>query len=153
QFCGQKISQTDFARLATLIRETSETLVAKSKLETLPTFFEQVTAIALSYFCECGVNLAILEVGLGGRLDATNAVDRIVSVITAVDYDHEEILGHSIQEIAGEKAGIFVKDSQPIIGRQVYEEAYTVLKQRSYDAGELPIFVNQPTEISLENFG
>ncbi len=153
QTSGQKISPEDFARLATMIREVSETLVNEKKLETVPTFFEQVTAIALSYFCERGVGLAILEVGLGGRLDATNAVTRLVSVVTSIDYDHEDILGHSIEQIAGEKAGIFVKGAQPIIGRQVHKEALEVLNQRSYDIGEAPIFVNRPTEISLANFG
>src|SRR5207244_1190086 len=98
-----------FARLATLVRETSEALVSEGKLQNVPTFFEQVTAIAIAYFRECEPLLAILEVGLGGRLDATNAVDRIASVVTTIDFDHEDILGHSIEEIAGEKAGIFVK--------------------------------------------
>src|SRR5262249_13310728 len=142
QINGQKISQSDFARLATLIRAVSEVLVAEKKLATVPTFFEQVTAIALCYFSECAVELAILEVGLGGRLDATNAVKRIVSVITSIDYDHEDILGHSIDQIAGEKAGIIVNGSKPIIGRQRYKEAFDVLKQRCKDIGEKPIIVN-----------
>ena len=150
---GQKISQDDFARFSTMIREISESLVAEKRLETVPTYFEQVTAIALTYFAERAVELAILEVGLGGRLDATNAVEHIVSVITSIDYDHEDILGHSIEQIAGEKAGIIAKGAQPIIGRQLYEEALEVLKQRCTDMGEQPIIVNYPDGITLSNFG
>src|SRR5436853_6162552 len=68
---GQEISEADFARLATNVREGAEALVAEGRLASPPSFFEQVTAIALSYFAETGVELAILEVGLGGRLDST----------------------------------------------------------------------------------
>ena len=153
QVGGQNISQEDFARLGTMIREISESLVYEKKLQTVPTYFEQVTAIALSYFAERGIKLAILEVGLGGRLDATNAVTHIVSAITSIDYDHEEILGHSIEQIAGEKAGIIHPGTKPIIGRQAYQQALEVLKTRSYEMGEQPILVNRPMTLTLSNFG
>jgi len=81
-----------------------------------PTFFEVVTAMALSYFAEKKVDLVVLEVGLGGRLDATNVVEPVVSVITNVALDHQRLLGKSIQEIAGEKAGIVKRDGILVTG-------------------------------------
>lgn len=153
QVGGQTISQDDFARLGTMIRDVSESLVQEKKLQTVPTYFEQVTAIALCYFAECGIKLAILEVGLGGRLDATNAVKHIVSAITSIDYDHEEILGHTIEQIAGEKAGIIHTGTKPVIGRQAHQQAFEVLKHRSYEMGEKPILVNRPTSLTLSNIG
>jgi dihydrofolate synthase/folylpolyglutamate synthase len=78
-----------------------------------PTYFEMVTAMAFLYFRE-RVKFAVLEVGLGGRLDATNVVNQEVSVITSIGIDHREYLGNSIDEIAGEKAGI-MKDNEPVV--------------------------------------
>ncbi len=150
---GQMISREDFAKFATLIRATSEALVAEKILETVPTFFEQVTAIAISYFCEMRVELAVLEVGLGGRLDATNAAERIVSVVTAIDYDHQKILGETIEEIAFEKAAIIVEGAQPVIGRQAHEDAYDVLSKRCIQMKAAPVYVNPPTNIRMNNFG
>ncbi len=71
-----------------------------------PTFFEATTAIALDVFRDAGVNIGVLEVGLGGRLDATNAVDSLAAVVTAVDLDHQEYLGHTLEAIAVEKAAV-----------------------------------------------
>jgi dihydrofolate synthase/folylpolyglutamate synthase len=150
---GQNINREDFAKFATLIRTTSEALVAEKILETVPTFFEQVTAIAIAYFREVGVQLAILEVGLGGRLDATNAAERIISVITSIDYDHQKILGETIEEIAFEKAAIIQPGVQPIIGRQSHEEAYDVLSRRCIQIQAAPIYVNPPMNIRMNNFG
>ena len=76
------------------------------RLERHPTYFEMVTAIAFKYFAEQQIEIAVLEVGLGGRLDATNTVDPAVAVITNVDLDHQQYLGNSVREIAAEKAGI-----------------------------------------------
>ncbi len=151
--CGEQISQDDFSKFASLIRTTSEQLVAENGLANVPTFFEQVTAIALAYFREAQVELAILEVGLGGRLDATNAVDRMVSVITSIDFDHQETLGNSIEEIAAEKAAIIKIGAQAVIGKQRFKKAFDVLQQRCDDTGVFPVITNQPTDVSLINFG
>lgn len=78
------------------------------------TFFDFTTALAFEYFREKGVEVAVVEVGLGGRLDSTNVVEPLVSVITNVDLDHQEYLGNTIEEIAGEKAGI-IKDGVPVV--------------------------------------
>jgi dihydrofolate synthase/folylpolyglutamate synthase len=151
--CGLPISPDDFAKFATLIRVTSEKLVEENRLANVPTFFEQVTAIALTYFGETNVELAILEVGLGGRLDATNAVERIVSVITSIDFDHQAILGNSIEEIAAEKAAIIKGNVRAVIGRQVYPQALEVLQQRCAEVGVIAVFTGQPADVQFIDFG
>ncbi|QYO62382.1 bifunctional folylpolyglutamate synthase/dihydrofolate synthase [Leptolyngbya sp. 7M] len=116
---GADIGEDDFASLATLVRKTSERLLAEGTLTYTPTFFEQVTAIALVAFAKAGVELAILETGLGGRLDATTAANAEIAAITHIDFDHQEHLGDTIEEIADEKAAIIRADTQAvIIGRQ-----------------------------------
>jgi dihydrofolate synthase/folylpolyglutamate synthase len=84
----------------------AKTLVESGELPHMPSFFEMVTATAFCWFADEGVELAVLEVGLGGRLDATNSVEPLVSVITDIGIDHTEYLGNTLREIAGEKAGI-----------------------------------------------
>ncbi|HWP44439.1 MAG TPA: folylpolyglutamate synthase/dihydrofolate synthase family protein [Blastocatellia bacterium] len=150
---SSSISESDFARLATDVRAACEALVNDGSLPALPTFFEQVTAIALLYFRECKVEIAILEVGLGGRLDATNAVAPLVSVVTSIDYDHQAILGNSIEEIAQEKAGVIKAGSRAVIGRQHHEAATEVLMRRCLEMSVLPVFANQPAEISFNDYG
>ena len=78
------------------------------------TFFEVLTALGMVYFQEQGVDYAVFETGLGGRLDATNVVDPVVSIITAISMDHENILGHTIEQITAEKAGI-IKNGKPLL--------------------------------------
>jgi dihydrofolate synthase / folylpolyglutamate synthase len=93
------------------------------------TTFEITTAIAFRFFAENQVDVAVIEVGLGGRLDATNIVDPIISVITSLSYDHMNILGDTIEKIAAEKAGI-IKDNRPVvIAPQVYKQVYPVIEQ------------------------
>ncbi len=116
---GAEISEDDFARLATHVRETSEALLSDGRLAYRPTFFEQVTAIALLAFAEAKVELAILETGLGGRLDATTAAKAEIAAITQIDLDHQEYLGDTIEEIAAEKAAIILEQTEAVvIGRQ-----------------------------------
>lgn len=151
--CGGEIAEADFARLASTVRKASEALVTAGRLDAPPTFFEQVTAIALCYFKEREAKLAVLEVGLGGRLDATNAVDRIASVVTSIDFDHQNILGNTIEAIAGEKAGIIVPGARAVIGRQQHEAASEVLMRRCLETGVLPLFANQPHGIEATGLG
>ena len=110
---GSLISAEDFARLTQRVKDKVGELLnlqasdhAPGGLDRHPTYFELVTAISFSYFAERNVDIAVLEVGLGGRLDATNVVDPRVAIITNVDYDHEKYLGNRLEEIAREKAGI-----------------------------------------------
>lgn len=108
--------------------ETLEEL--KPYIESIPqlTTFEITTALALYFFAKRGVDVAVLEVGLGGRLDATNIVIPNVAVITSISYDHTYILGNSLSEIAAEKAGI-IKDSVPVVVAPQKEEVRLVISE------------------------
>lgn len=118
---GEEISEANFARHAAHIREISEKLVAGSQLETIPTFFEQMTAIAISAFAEAKIELAILETGLGGRYDSVTATRAEIAAITPIDFDHQEILGNSLAEIAAEKAAIIRADTKVVLAEQSEE--------------------------------
>ena len=100
------IENDDFARLFFRVSDTAEELLRMGGLPQLPSFFECLTALAFLYFADSGVDIAVLEVGMGGRLDATNVVDPLLSIITDISFDHMEWLGSTIAEIAREKAGI-----------------------------------------------
>ncbi len=101
-----EISDAEFASAFTRVDRAAEKLVGNGSLPHYPSFFELLTAVAFTYFAERDVQLAVLEVGLGGRLDATNSVEPIVSVITDIGFDHMDYLGNTLREIATEKAGI-----------------------------------------------
>jgi dihydrofolate synthase/folylpolyglutamate synthase len=107
---GADIADEDFGRIFFQVQQCAEGLKERSALPHLPSFFEILTAIAFVYFSEQKVDIAVLEVGLGGRLDATNTVDPLISVITDISLDHTEWLGSTIPEIAREKAGILRPD-------------------------------------------
>jgi len=126
---GEQVSEADFARFTAQVKETAEELAKQGKLETLPTFFEQVTAIALLAFREAKVNLAILETGLGGRLDSTTAAGAEIVAITQVAMDHEEYLGHTLAEIAAEKAAIIRPGVVAIIAPQIEESLEVIVRQ------------------------
>jgi len=103
---GTEISEDSFGMLASKVREAAEGLLAQGKIEALPTFFEHVTAIALLAFQEAKISLAILETGLGGRLDATTVAGAKTVGITPISLDHQEYLGETLAEIAFEKAAV-----------------------------------------------
>jgi dihydrofolate synthase/folylpolyglutamate synthase len=119
---GSLISAEDFARITQCVKQKADELLdpgASSHqpgLERHPTYFEMVTAIAFCYFAERNVEIAVLEAGLGGRLDATNVVEPRVAIITNVDYDHQKYLGNRLEEIAMEKAGIIKPRSSGRVG-------------------------------------
>ncbi|HSY99093.1 MAG TPA: folylpolyglutamate synthase/dihydrofolate synthase family protein [Terriglobales bacterium] len=103
---GSEISDDDFALLHDVVDRTAERLVEDGELPWHPSFFEMLTAIAFEYFAQNKVEIAVLEVGMGGRLDATNVIEPRVSVITDISLDHQKFLGNTVAEIAREKAGI-----------------------------------------------
>jgi len=103
---GAAIADDDFARLHDRTDRASQELVNKGELPWHPSFFEMITAIAFQHLAEVPVDIAVLEVGMGGRLDATNVVGPLVSVIADIALDHQQYLGNTIAEIAREKAGI-----------------------------------------------
>jgi dihydrofolate synthase/folylpolyglutamate synthase len=100
------ISDDDFARHFFCVDDTAQELVKQGALPQFPSFFEFLTALAFQYFAEANVDIAVLEVGLGGRLDATNVVAPVLSIVTDISLDHMEWLGSTISQIAREKAGI-----------------------------------------------
>lgn len=143
------IGADQFARLATRVRSASEELVLNGELERVPTFFEQVTAIALLAFAEAKVEVAILETGLGGRFDATTAAKAEIAVITRIDLDHQEYLGNTLEEIAAEKAGIIRPRSKVIIVDQS-AEAMNVINEFCLDNGVTPAVA---TDIGVRALG
>jgi len=103
---GEAIGDDDFARLHGEVDRVAERLVEKGELPWHPSFFEMMTAIGFACFAEQKIQIAALEVGMGGRLDATNVVEPLVSVITDISLDHQKFLGNTVGEIAREKVGI-----------------------------------------------
>jgi dihydrofolate synthase/folylpolyglutamate synthase len=126
QIDGIPVSPADFERAFNIVHETAE----KLDLDCHPTYFETVTAMAFWLFREKKVKTAVIEVGLGGRLDSTNVVEPALTVITPIDFDHEAYLGHTIEAIAGEKAGI-LKPGVPAVFAPQRPEALAVLLARA----------------------
>ena len=145
---GQEISKVEFARLTEQVKQTAEELVQSRELQTLPTFFEHVTAIALLAFREAEVELAILETGLGGRLDSTTAAGATVVAITPIAIDHEEFLGTTLSEIAAEKAAIIRPGVTTIVAPQ-QDEALEVIKARCDEVGVKARFASAPTDVTV----
>src|SRR5271168_1617585 len=131
---GEEIGDEAFAETLSHIQNVTEELLAAGKLRAHPTYFECVTAMAFEYFAKERVEFAVFEVGLGGRLDATNILTPVASIITRVDFDHENFLGHSLAEIAAEKAGI-LKPSVPLILAEQRPEALEVIRARARELG------------------
>ena len=127
---GEEISDELFAKTFMRIHAVIEELLAEGKLRAHPTYFECVTALAFEVFACERVEFGVIEVGLGGRLDATNIISPVVSIITRIDFDHENFLGHSLREIAGEKAGI-IKHGIPVVSAPQLPEAEEILWARA----------------------
>jgi len=127
---GEEITDAVFAETFTRIQTVIEELLAEGKLRAHPTYFECVTAVAFEVFARQRVEFGVIEVGLGGRLDATNIITPVISVITRIDFDHENFLGHSLREIAGEKAGI-LKYGVPAVSAPQLPEAQEVLRAKA----------------------
>ena len=152
------VSATDipdqtFARLYFRVEQTAQQLVSENRLPAFPSYFELLTALAFLYFAESKVDLAVLEVGMGGRLDATNLVHPILSVITDISLDHQEWLGSTIDLIAREKAGILRPNGTLITlpqhpeANQALGEVATELNVRAISAtGYVPSPHTNPTE-------
>jgi dihydrofolate synthase/folylpolyglutamate synthase len=136
--CGQPISDAAFAAAYDRVTAVASALVAAAGLPHRPSFFETMTAIAFDFFASSGVEIAILEVGMGGRLDATNIVEPILSVITDIDLDHQKFLGDTIAAIAGEKAGI-LRPGVAAVTLPQHPEANQVLGQRIAALGARPV--------------
>ena len=126
------IADADFARLYFRVHDAGQKLVLSGRLPQLPSYFEILTALAFLYFAENKIDIAILEVGMGGRLDATNVVDPLLSIVTDISLDHMEWLGPTITDIAREKAGILRRGGTMITLPQ-HPEANQVLGEVAVD--------------------
>jgi dihydrofolate synthase/folylpolyglutamate synthase len=147
---GRQIPRERFAELAWRVRDAAEALVDDGSLDAPPTFFEQMTAVAFLEFAARRVDLAVLEVGMGGRLDATNLVDPLVAVVTPIALDHQQYLGQTLAEIAGEKAGVIKPGAEAVIAHQPVE-ALDALVRRCLAVDVLPVFAGEPEIHHSEN--
>lgn len=136
---GKKlISVQSFCLILTLLREKIEDLIASKVLLSPPTYFELLTCLGFIYFKEQKVDIAVLEVGMGGRFDATNVADPLVTVITTISPEHQEFLGESLEQIAFEKAGI-IRRSVPVICGVEERNAFLTIKKRAKEL-QAPFF-------------
>jgi dihydrofolate synthase/folylpolyglutamate synthase len=145
-----QISDDDFARFYFRVHQAAQQLMQQGSLPQHPSFFEILTALAFIYFAEAKVELAVLEVGMGGRLDATNVVDPLLSIITDISLDHTEWLGPTIAAIAREKAGI-LRPGGRMIRLPQFTEADDVLSEIAKEQGVRTINASSymPPQIDL----
>jgi dihydrofolate synthase/folylpolyglutamate synthase len=141
------ISDDDFAATFTRVHTAIEELLATGALAAHPTYFECLTAMAFDYFARQKADIAVIEVGMGGRLDSTNIIHPLVAVITRIDFDHENFLGHSIEEIASEKAGI-IKRGTVVVNAAGHPAANEVIRRRVQELGARLIEVDSAYSIS-----
>jgi len=128
------IGRKDFCNLLTILKKRIEGLLDSKMLLSLPTYFELMTCLAFLYFERQKVDIAVLEVGMGGRFDATNVATPLVSVITTISRDHQEFLGSNLSQIAFEKAGI-IKPGVPLICGVEKGRARVVIERRALEVG------------------
>ena len=131
---GQNAGTEQFTEAFNRVHRAAEELLAESAIDYHTTYFETVTAMALLLFADAKVEMAVMEVGMGGRLDATNVIQPELCVITPIDFDHEAYLGKSLGAIAGEKAGI-LKAGVPAVFARQRPEAESVLEGRAVSLG------------------
>jgi dihydrofolate synthase/folylpolyglutamate synthase len=139
---GDEISDDAFAASFSRIHALIETLLASGALAAHPTYFECLTATAFEFYAHEAADFAVFEVGMGGRLDATNLLLPEVAILTQIDFDHENYLGHSIAQIAGEKAGI-VKPEGWVVSAAERPEARAVVRRRAEELGARLIDVDE----------
>lgn len=139
---GAMISAADTAAGLTRLRE------AASNWEHKPTFFELATVLAVDHFARSGCDVVVLETGMGGRLDSTNAMTPLVSVITPIAMDHMEWLGDTLSKIAAEKAGI-IKPGVPVVSALQHASATEVLRSKAHETGSSLSIVDKPADVAV----
>jgi len=147
---GEEIAEDTFADICTRVRETAEAMVADGL--THPTFFELVTACCFVAYAEAGVEVAVIETGLGGRLDATNVLMPAMCVITAIGLDHTAVLGETVEEIAREKAGIIKPGVPVVVYPQPFDEAYAEILCAARDK-DAPVYAVRDASLLVEESG
>ena len=138
---GHAVGKTEFTELSKVVAE------AAASVDFEPTFFELITAMAFKHFADEAVDIAVIEVGLGGRLDSTNVITPEVSIITTIDYDHTHLHGRTLDKIAKEKAGI-IKKGVPVITCEQPREVDAVLRKVADHAGAPYRVINKDIEFS-----
>ncbi len=146
RIAGGDVSMHDLCRALDLVRRACEDGLERGAFRAHPSFFEVMTAAALDAFREAGVEVAVLEVGLGGRLDATNAVEAVLPILVTVDLDHTDRLGSTLEAIAAEKAGI-VKPGRPLVCGVEQEEALGPIRRACEAAGAPLVEVRRVAEV------
>jgi len=147
---GRDVETADLRDALGAVRGAVDSLIRRGDLEALPTFFEVATAAAFELFRRAAIEIAVLEVGLGGRLDATNVVMPIATAITSIDFDHQAQLGNTIESIAAEKAGI-VKPGIPLICGPVPDVAEAVIRDICDSQGATLIRAREVVQILARN--
>jgi dihydrofolate synthase / folylpolyglutamate synthase len=145
---GQPVDTATLRETVGTVRHAVETIQLQDA-EFSPTFFECATAAAFALFRRLRVEIAVVEVGLGGRLDATNVIDPVVTAITSIDYDHEALLGTTLQAITGEKAGIIKQRVPVVIGRLAPESEAVVIETAA--GQQAPVTVAAAIPATWEN--
>jgi dihydrofolate synthase/folylpolyglutamate synthase len=131
---GRPIAADEMVAAVADVRAVIEQLLAEGVLQAHPTFFEVTTAVAFELFRRANVETAVLEVGLGGRLDATNVIEPVVTAVTSIDYDHQQYLGSTLAEIAREKGGI-IKAGIPVVVGDLAPEPFAAIVGIARDRG------------------
>ncbi len=158
QLDGSMIGDEDFAALFFRVEEVASTLVRDGRLPALPSFFETITAMGFLYFASRQVHTAVIEVGMGGRLDATNIVEPVVSVITDISLDHTEWLGSTVDLIAREKAGILRREGVMVTlpqhpeANQALGEVAVALDVRGVNAASYVPVHNHPEQYTRNRY-
>lgn len=143
---GTDVSERDFAAAFNQVHEAAERLEAEGSIDGYPSYFETATAMAFLVFRE-RTDISVIEVGLGGRLDATNVISPELAIITPISFDHEAFLGNTLESIASEKAGI-LKARVPLVLARQLEEAERVVTRV---AAELAVPIHHTRDVALSN--
>jgi len=149
---GVPVEPAELDRALSIVRRAAESRALADPHLPAPTYFEVTTAAAFEVFRSAAVDVAVIEVGLGGRFDATNVVSPVLSVITSIDFDHEAHLGRTLGAIAGEKAGI-IKPGVPVVVGPVGSEALDVVSRTAAAAGAPLHLVTEECRVEARSLG
>lgn len=149
---GREIGDRDLARAVGNVREVAEALGRAGTIPAAPTYFEVLTAAAFDHFRSRRLDVAVIEVGLGGRLDATNATDPLASAVVTVDFDHRQFLGDTLAEIAREKAGVMRPGRAVVVG-EVGDEARGALEAEAARLGARLTWAAEGSSVEAEAGG
>jgi dihydrofolate synthase/folylpolyglutamate synthase len=143
------VDTATFNAVAHEVLDLADRLVANRVLRVLPTFFEATTAIAFELFRRAGTEIAVIEVGLGGRFDATNVITPVAGAITTIGLDHQQHLGTTLAEIAFEKAGI-IKPGMPVVAGALPPSAIEVVRRVAAERGAKLVETARDTRVAAE---